>query len=117
MVANSSQEVPSSESQQISIEETPQPQDKEVVETSSTINGSSDGVDEGKRPVDPSALEKQPLEAANDSSDDENVVDWDGDDDPKNPFNWPTWRKVLNCFLVSALSFMTPLGSCKSLVL
>lgn len=45
---------------------------------------------------------------------DENVVFWDGDDDPANPYNWSTWFKVSNCVLVSALTFLTPLGSCKS---
>lgn len=45
---------------------------------------------------------------------DENIVDWDGDNDPKNPYNWPTWLKVINCILVSFLCFLAPLGSCKS---
>lgn len=43
--------------------------------------------------------------------DDENTVFWDGDDDPQNPYNWPTWLKVVNCILVSALTFVTPLAS------
>ncbi|OLN96948.1 putative transporter C1529.01-like protein 10 [Colletotrichum chlorophyti] len=46
-----------------------------------------------------------------DSSEDENVVWWDGPDDPANPYNWPTWRKVMNCFLISAMTFVTPLAS------
>ncbi|KAL7939245.1 MFS general substrate transporter [Trichoderma chlorosporum] len=46
-----------------------------------------------------------------DSHDDENIVWWDGDDDPQNPYNWPAWRKVLNSVLVSSLSFITPLAS------
>ncbi|UKZ49254.1 hypothetical protein TrVGV298_003499 [Trichoderma virens] len=46
-----------------------------------------------------------------DSNDDENIVWWDGDDDPHNPYNWPAWRKVLNSVLVSSLSFITPLAS------
>lgn len=49
-----------------------------------------------------------------DSSDAENVVWWDGDDDPHNPYNWPSWIKVLNCVLISALTFVTPLASCTS---
>ncbi|RFU72070.1 bicyclomycin resistance [Trichoderma arundinaceum] len=49
-----------------------------------------------------------------DSSDDENTVWWDGDDDPENPYNWPMWRKVLNCVLISSLTFITPLASCMS---
>lgn len=54
--------------------------------------------------------EKQATEVV-DASDDENVIWWDGPDDPKNPFNWPTWRKVLTVVLVSALTFVTPLAS------
>ncbi|KIH90238.1 Major Facilitator Superfamily protein [Sporothrix brasiliensis 5110] len=42
---------------------------------------------------------------------DPNVVWWDGPDDPQNPFNWPTWHKALNCTLISALTFVTPLAS------
>lgn len=41
------------------------------------------------------------------------VVWWEGDKDPQNPYNFPTWRKVLNCALVSSLTFVTPLASCK----
>ncbi|CAK7220599.1 hypothetical protein SBRCBS47491_004243 [Sporothrix bragantina] len=42
---------------------------------------------------------------------DPNVVWWDGPDDPANPYNWPTWHKALNCVLISALTFITPLAS------
>ena len=35
------------------------------------------------------------------------VVDWDGDDDPENPYNWPTYQKVLFileiCFLTTSV--------------
>lgn len=62
--------------------------------------------------IDP---EKQvPLAQNADSSDDENLVWWDGDDDPENPYNWPASKKVLNSALISALSFITPLASCMS---
>lgn len=44
---------------------------------------------------------------------DPNIVDWDGDDDTQNPYNWPTWLKVLNCGMISMLTFVTPLASCK----
>lgn len=44
--------------------------------------------------------------------DDDNIVFWDGDDDPQNPYNWKTWVKVFNCVLISALTFVTPLASC-----
>jgi hypothetical protein len=41
------------------------------------------------------------------------VVWWDGDKDRQNPYNFASWKKVLNCTLVSALTFVTPLASCK----
>lgn len=47
----------------------------------------------------------------NGSTYDPNIVDWDGDDDPENPYNWPTWRKVVNCIIISLLTFVTPLAS------
>ena len=50
-------------------------------------------------------------EEAASSEDEANIVWWDSDDDPENPYNWPTWRKVVNCTFVSALAFITPLGS------
>jgi len=49
------------------------------------------------------------------SEDDANVVWWDGPDDPENPYNWPTWKKILNCGLISAFTFVTPLASCRVL--
>lgn len=48
------------------------------------------------------------------SEDEANVVWWDGPDDPMNPLNWPRWRTILNCGLISGLTFITPLASCKS---
>jgi multidrug resistance protein len=50
-------------------------------------------------------------EKAQTEEDDPNVVWWDGPDDPQNPYNWPTWLKVTNCSLISALTFITPLAS------
>lgn len=49
------------------------------------------------------------------TEDSANVVWWDGPDDPENPYNWPTWRKALSIGLVSAMTFISPLASCKSL--
>ncbi|KAF4991248.1 hypothetical protein FDECE_14096 [Fusarium decemcellulare] len=46
-----------------------------------------------------------------DSVSESDIVWWESDKDPKNPYNFPTWRKVLNCALVSALTFVTPLAS------
>ncbi|KAK6859668.1 hypothetical protein PG995_003304 [Apiospora arundinis] len=46
------------------------------------------------------------------ASDDEdpNVVGWD-ENDPEHPYNWPKWRTVVNCTLVSLMVFVTPLAS------
>lgn len=57
------------------------------------------------------------LSSSNDGEDsdgDPNIVWWSGPDDVENPYNWPTWRKVLNCGLISAMTFVSPLASCKS---
>ncbi|KAM7221961.1 bicyclomycin resistance protein [Rhypophila decipiens] len=43
-------------------------------------------------------------------TDDANIVWWT-DDDPENPYNWPFWTKVINCALVSLLTFVSPLAS------
>lgn len=78
---------------------------------STTEGDASDFHAEQKRPLDADQAEKQ-ADVNISSSDDENVIFWDGDNDPANPNNWPSWRKVLNCVLVSSLTFLTPLGSC-----
>ncbi|KAI1209310.1 bicyclomycin resistance protein [Annulohypoxylon truncatum] len=46
-----------------------------------------------------------------DSETSPNIVWWSGPNDPENPYNWPTWRKVLNCGLISAMTFISPLAS------
>ncbi|RSL92249.1 hypothetical protein CEP52_013917 [Fusarium oligoseptatum] len=46
-----------------------------------------------------------------DADPDSNIVWWDGDDDPENPYNWPAWQKYLDCGLLSTLTFITPLAS------
>ncbi|KAI1413111.1 bicyclomycin resistance protein [Hypoxylon sp. FL1857] len=50
-------------------------------------------------------------EGEDDSDNGPNVVWWSGPNDPENPYNWPTWRKVLNCGLISAMTFISPLAS------
>lgn len=42
---------------------------------------------------------------------DPNVVDYDGDNDQENPYNWTKTRKWINGGFLSALTFITPLGS------
>lgn len=69
--------------------------------------------DPEKGPVTPSAAvtAEDKAESATPSEDEANIVWWDGPDDPQNPYNWPTWQKWMNCALVSALTFVTPLAS------
>lgn len=38
---------------------------------------------------------------------DNNVIDWDGPDDPQKPTNWPARKKWTNIILVSALTMLT----------
>ncbi|KAL7269161.1 hypothetical protein RUND412_008182 [Rhizina undulata] len=42
---------------------------------------------------------------------DKNIVWWDGPNDPENPMNWPTWKKVTSVGIVSGITFITPLAS------
>ena len=32
----------------------------------------------------------------------DNVVDWDGPDDPQNPRNWPAWKRMIQVVFASA---------------
>lgn len=41
----------------------------------------------------------------------ENIVDWDGPEDPENPRNWPTKVKQFNTILIIFLTLLTPLAS------
>ncbi|KAK0725195.1 bicyclomycin resistance protein [Lasiosphaeris hirsuta] len=50
-------------------------------------------------------------EAGGTTSEDEANIVWWEENDPENPYNWPTWLKVLNCVFISALTLVTPLGS------
>ncbi|OTB02963.1 hypothetical protein M426DRAFT_322197 [Hypoxylon sp. CI-4A] len=64
-------------------------------------------VEKGPAPDEPSTHDDD-----NDDSDtNPNIIGWSGPDDPENPYNWPTWRKVLNCGLISAMTFVSPLAS------
>ena len=40
-----------------------------------------------------------------------NVVDWDGPNDPNNPMNWPMSLRWLQVAIVALLTFTTPLAS------
>ncbi|KAI4160852.1 MAG: hypothetical protein LQ342_005377 [Letrouitia transgressa] len=42
---------------------------------------------------------------------DPNVVDWDGPEDPENPLNWPTSKKLAAIAIVSMITLLSPLTS------
>ena len=42
---------------------------------------------------------------------DPNVVDWDGPEDPQNPYNWSAAKKWRNIAMLSFLTLLTPLAS------
>lgn len=62
-------------------------------------------------------LEKQPEPGVEPSTTaraeakDENVVDWDGSDDPENPFNWSNSKKAITLGAVSLITMLSPLTS------
>lgn len=45
------------------------------------------------------------------SPEDENIVNWDGPDDPQNPMNWSGRKKWANVAILSTLTLLTPLAS------
>lgn len=45
------------------------------------------------------------------TTDDPNLVFWDGPDDPENPMNWSPKLKTINVVFVSTWTFLTPLAS------
>ncbi|KAI0802809.1 major facilitator superfamily domain-containing protein [Xylaria sp. FL0064] len=61
------------------------------------------------------AISDIPLEARNsltmDQCHDPNIVDWDGPDDPENPYNWPKSKKMAHVLIVSAFSLSANLAS------
>lgn len=42
---------------------------------------------------------------------DDNIVDWDGENDPENPMNWSKKKKGCQIALLSILTLITPLAS------
>ena len=50
-------------------------------------------------------------EKLDDAEDGVRIIDWDGEHDPENPFNWSRRRKWLSCITVSLLTFISPLSA------
>ncbi|KAK9856680.1 hypothetical protein MYU51_000511 [Penicillium brevicompactum] len=53
---------------------------------------------------EPDAKQKEPPR-------DPNIVDWDGPDDPENPFNWTVKKKLGATMSIALITLLTPLGS------
>lgn len=47
---------------------------------------------------------KEPDQTAVEEQTENNVVDWDGLDDPQNPRNWPVWKRMTQ--VVFATTFL-----------
>ncbi len=72
-------------------------------------------IEKGQIPTEAALSSSNDGENNDDNDSNPNIVWWVGPDDPENPYNWPTWRKVLNCGLISAMTFIAPLASCEFL--
>ena len=57
----------------------------------------------------PSSSSKEPFDAA--STEDPNIVSWEGDNDPKDPRNWTSTQKWTMVGIVSSISFITQVPS------
>lgn len=54
----------------------------------------------------PSISEKDLHETTAEAPLDPNIVDWEGDDDPHNPLNWPRAKKWRNIAVVASLALL-----------
>lgn len=52
-------------------------------------------------------IEKQDFEQAVEEPRDPNIVDWDGPDDPENPLNWTTKKKVSATISIALITLLT----------
>lgn len=76
----------------------------DAAQRESTLSHASDG-----------DLEKQSIQSNHEATSDanasaakpENVVDWDGPDDPANPLNWTFRKKAMSIFVVSMLCMLS----------
>jgi hypothetical protein len=51
--------------------------------------------------------EKSPTSTDEKTTRDPNIVDWDGPDDPENPKNWATRKKVMAVGMASMITFLS----------
>jgi hypothetical protein len=58
-----------------------------------------------------SAHPSRPEATKDENPEDPNIVWWDGPNDPQNPMNWSKARRWGAIYIVSAITFLTPLGT------
>ncbi|KIW01000.1 uncharacterized protein PV09_07518 [Verruconis gallopava] len=88
--------------------------EKRAAESEYTTNGDVDRDVEKLSPTEETQTVEatQPESKAQDVEQvDADIVDFDGPDDPENPYNWTKKRKWINGGFLSFLTFITPLGS------
>ena len=74
--------------------------------------GAGDGGDDDKE-GGAAGVDFDDTNTDHDTDDDANVVWWDGPNDAENPMNWSTRKKFINIGLVSGMTLVSPLASCK----
>ncbi|KAF4781192.1 hypothetical protein HER10_EVM0008441 [Colletotrichum scovillei] len=85
----------------------------------SAHNHATEAAEPSQAIVAPKFLENQERSGMNASdgdpfatrTDECHLVWWDNDQDPENPHNWPRWKKLVNCGLISLLTLIEPLAS------
>lgn len=73
------------------------PADTSDVEKGADINHAEDTTDGPRRKVPEGYKE----------FDDPNIVNWDGPDDPSNPYNWKVSKKIILAASIAAITFIT----------
>jgi hypothetical protein len=78
------------------------------VDNSVTVTGSRSSLADGEKAIQHAAAD---FEKGGDGhfteEEDENIVWWDGDDDPAKPMNWKSAKKWYHVAIVSATTFLT----------
>lgn len=85
--------------------------EKSNTDRPSTASSSSPSSKEasGQQDVEKGAADATAEEA--EAPRDPNIVDWEGPDDPENPYNWPASKKWSNIAILSLLTLLIPLAS------
>lgn len=89
----------------------------EFNESKKSTEGNTEGIAEGSAGSSsstlsqPEAKDEKDAENAEKDENDHIMVDFDGPDDPENPYNWPLWQKVIFAFQIAFLTVSVYMGS------